>query len=131
MNINPFYVPGANVANLQDDAAEADEDDGQFGHLERNRLLSQKKTGLGKIVEENQEGSDIESAEAPSEGEEGFRNVMPAASRKSTISGMSQNTLQRRDDDYGGEDMDEAQDLPWVDNFRPRLAPDWTEIYQD
>ena len=29
------------------------------------------------------------------------------------------------------EDYDEAHDMPWVDNFKPRLAPDWTEIYQE
>lgn len=45
MNINPFHVPGMNAANAIDNAGDADEDDGMFGHIERNRLMT-KKTGL-------------------------------------------------------------------------------------
>ena len=50
--------------------------------------------------------------------------------KQSTTSAISQTTARRKEDDYDPyEDYDEAHDMPWVDNFKPRLAPDWTEIY--
>lgn len=44
--INPFYVSEDKVQNRHDNVARDDEDDVQFGHLER------KNTALDRIVEE-------------------------------------------------------------------------------
>lgn len=125
MNINPFHVPETSSANLPDNVAEADEDDGQFGHLERNRLMT-AKGGLDRIVEEGNSAIN-DSAEALSDGNDFKQQLPPDQPRKSTISALSQTTQRLKEDELD----EDGQDMPWVDNFRPRLQPDWTEIYKD
>ena len=66
-SINPFHIPDGNFINRQSNVAEADENDDQFGHLER-KPKDAPKSGLGQITEEKLEQS-MDSADAPTEEE--------------------------------------------------------------
>lgn len=132
MNINPFHIASSAASNLPGNVVQADDDDERFGHLLGERKFS-SKGNLEQINEENNEASAInDSAEAPSDdGDKGYRQQMPPPSRKSTISGLSVTTSRRKEEDDSFDEYDEDKKQPWVDNFKPRLAPDWTEIYNN
>ena len=66
-SINPFHVPdSSSFEDRPSNVAEAEENDDQFGHLERKPKIPSKHIGIGVIVEEKHEHS-IDSADAPEE----------------------------------------------------------------
>jgi len=79
--------------------------------------------GLDKIEEEKSD----DSADVGIDGS--FTGTIPEAHRKSSLSAVSV-TQMRRDQTNLSDDLSPT-DMPWVDKIKPRLAPDWTEIFKE
>lgn len=111
-SINPFHVPTTTASNHPDNVVEGE----YFPNLDL-------RVNSDKILMEK------DSAEAPDDNDKAVKTTnIPAdlIPRKSSLSGMSNSQRNFDNDDY----EEDPKDQPWVDKIKPRLVPDWTDVFK-
>ena len=111
ISINPFHVPSTTENSYPDNVVEGD----YFPNL----ALRDPKSNSDKIEKEQ------DSDEPPKDNNTaGIINT--DFQRKSSLSYFSNSQCKLDNDDY----EEDPKDQPWVDKFKPRLVPDWTDDFK-